>query len=154
MPWSKLILLVEDSPDDEELMLRALRRQRVEGEVAVVRDGEEAVRYLVGSEAHTAEPLPDLVLLDLKLPKLGGFEVLEKMRESSRTRLVPVVVMTSSSQDEDIVRSFELGANSYVRKQWHTMIFRMPFGRWVPTGCLSTNSLTGNKQWKRDLCGF
>lgn len=115
----KSILLVEDNPDDEELTLRALRRGNIANEVSVVRDGSEALEFLFGSgkfEGRDTQRQPAVVLLDLKLPKLGGIEVLKKIREDPRTRTLPVVILTSSSEDEDMIRSYESGANSYVRK--------------------------------------
>jgi two-component system response regulator len=119
MTRERPILLVEDNPDDEEFTLRALQRAKITNPVIVVHDGSEAVDYLFGLGAHArrdASPPPAVVLLDLKLPKLSGIDVLRRMRGDARTRYVPVVVLTSSSQDEDILRSYESGANSYVRK--------------------------------------
>jgi two-component system, response regulator len=113
------ILLVEDNVDDEELTLRALRDANVANEVVVVRDGAEALAYLHATGAWSARDAartPQVVLLDLKLPKLGGLEVLKRLRADPRTAPVPVVVLTSSSEEEDIVASYRLGANSYVRK--------------------------------------
>ncbi|MEX0899070.1 MAG: response regulator [Gammaproteobacteria bacterium] len=107
-----MLLLVEDNPSDEELTLRSLKKHNIANEVVVAHDGVEAIEFLLDA----SKPLPDLVLLDLKLPRLGGFEVLQRIRSEERTRLLPVVVLTSSSQDEDIVSSYRLGANSYVRK--------------------------------------
>lgn len=115
----KVILLVEDNPDDEELTLRALRRASVVNDIVVVRDGREALDYLFATGAHAErDPArsPSVVLLDLKLPKLNGIDVLKSMRNDSRTALVPVVVLTSSSEDEDMLQSYSCGANSYVRK--------------------------------------
>ncbi len=115
----KVILLVEDNPDDEELTLMALREGQIANEVVVVRDGVAALDYLFASGPYAdRDParLPALILLDLKLPKLNGLEVLERMRADPRTRLIPVVVLTSSTEEEDIVASYNLGANSYVRK--------------------------------------
>lgn len=115
----KLILLVEDNPDDEELTRLALRQCSISNKVIVVRDGAEAIEYLSGVEKFTrfeGYRLPHLILLDLKLPKLGGLEVLEKLRSNPRTQLIPVVVLTSSSEIEDILTSYRLGANSYIRK--------------------------------------
>jgi two-component system response regulator len=115
----KIILLVEDNPDDEELSLRALRQSHLVNEVFVVRDGEEALEYLFATGRYVARDariLPQVVLLDLKLPKLGGLDVLQRVRADERTRLLPVVILTSSSEDEDILSSYRLGANSYVRK--------------------------------------
>jgi two-component system response regulator len=115
----KTIMLVEDNPDDEELTLRALRKASIANNVFVARDGQEALDFLFGTGQHAGrEPLtmPAVVLLDLKLPKLDGIDVLQRMRADPRTRLVPVVVLTSSSEDEDMLRSYQSGANSYVRK--------------------------------------
>lgn len=115
----KLVLLVEDNADDEALTIRALRKANVANDIEVVRDGKEALDFLFCEGRHAARqesPMPGLVLLDLKLPKLSGFEVLQRLRADPRTKLIPVVVLTSSSQDEDVVRSYQWGANSYVRK--------------------------------------
>ena len=115
----RIILLVEDNPDDEELTLRALRQGNVANEVAVARDGSEALDFLFSTGSHAGRDpaqMPTVVLLDLKLPKLGGIDVLKRMRADPRTKLIPVVVLTSSSEEEDMVRSYESGANSYVRK--------------------------------------
>lgn len=114
----KLILLVEDNPRDEALTMRALKKSNVINEVFVVRDGVEALDYLfsTGSFEGKETVVPQLVLLDLKLPKMDGLQVLQKMREDERTRRVPVVVFTSSSEQEDMLKSYDLGANSYVRK--------------------------------------
>lgn len=105
------ILLVEDNPDDERLTLRALRRGHLANPVVVARNGEEALQQVFGPGL-----LPCVVLLDLKLPKVDGLEVLRQIRGSDRARLLPVVVLTSSSEDRDIIESYSLGANSYVRK--------------------------------------
>jgi two-component system, response regulator len=113
------ILLVEDNPDHQELTLMTLSENNVMNEVVVASDGLEALEYLFGTGRHgerDARDVPALVLLDLKLPKLSGIEVLRRIREDERTRYVPVVILTSSSEEEDIVASLENGANSYVRK--------------------------------------
>jgi CheY-like chemotaxis protein len=115
----KTIMLVEDNPDDEELTLRALRKASIANNVFVSRDGQEALDFLFGTGKHagrTPLTMPAVVLLDLKLPKLDGIDVLKRMRADPRTKLIPVVVLTSSSEDEDMLRSYQSGANSYVRK--------------------------------------
>ncbi|OOG27562.1 two-component system response regulator [Thioalkalivibrio denitrificans] len=119
MTASRRILLVEDNPDDEELTLMALRKNNIVNDVAVARDGVDALEYLFMEGRYkdrAPADLPQVVLLDLKLPRIGGLEVLERMRANPRTRVLPVVVLTSSSEEEDIVSSYRLGANSYVRK--------------------------------------
>ena len=119
MKEQRLILLVEDNDDDVELTLRALRRNRVANRVDVVRDGAEALEYLFATGSHKGRDVrdaPNLVLLDLKLPKVGGLEVLERLRADPRTRRLPVVVLTSSNVESDLARSYDLGANSYIRK--------------------------------------
>jgi len=114
---NKLILLVEDNPDDEFLTRDALRSGGVSHEVIVARDGAEAVEWMFPrSDANAPPRTPDLVLLDLKLPKLSGFDVLERIRSNAQTRGLPVVILTSSSEHQDIRRSYLSGANSYVRK--------------------------------------
>ncbi|ACH37180.1 response regulator, putative [Citrifermentans bemidjiense Bem] len=115
---NKTILLVEDNPDDEALTLRAVRKHMPYG-IVVARDGAEALDYLFGTGNHSerdslANPL--LVLLDLKLPKVNGLEVLRRMRENCKTRSIPVIVFTSSTEEQDILDSYRLGANSYIRK--------------------------------------
>ena len=105
------ILLVEDNPDDERLTIRALRRGRVTNPIQVARDGEEALTLLFSDNL-----LPSVILLDLKLPKVDGLDVLKRIRGNERTQLLPVVVLTSSSEERDIIESYSLGANSYVRK--------------------------------------
>lgn len=113
------ILLVEDNPDHQELTLMTLAENNVLNEIAVANDGIEALDYLYGTGKHAGRDprdVPALILLDLKLPKMGGIEVLKRVREDERTRYVPVVILTSSSEEEDIVASLQSGANSYVRK--------------------------------------
>lgn len=115
----KVILLVEDNPDDEALTLRALKRNNIFNAVVVARDGVEALDYLFGTGAHVGRDVsiqPQLILLDLKMPKIDGLEVLRRLRTDERTRLQPVVVLTTSNEDRDVVSSYELGANSYIRK--------------------------------------
>ncbi len=115
----KLILVVEDNPDDEELTLRSLKQINIANDVTVARDGVEALDFLYGTGKFAGRDVsqtPAVVMLDLKLPKLSGIDVLKRMREDERTRYVPVVILTSSSEDEDMVKSYESGANSYVRK--------------------------------------
>jgi two-component system, response regulator len=107
-----VILLVEDNPDDEALTLRAFKKSNLGNEVVVARDGVEALEFLMNHELE----LPKLVLLDLKLPKLDGMDVLKRVRADERTRLLPVVVLTSSKEQEDLLKSYALGANSYIRK--------------------------------------
>jgi len=118
---NKSVLLVEDNPDDVTLMMRALRRANVvnEDEVAVARDGVEALEYLSrmgGHASHDDGALPSVVLLDLKLPKVNGLEVLRHVRADDRTKLIPVVIVTSSDEEHDVIEGYRLGANSYVRK--------------------------------------
>ncbi len=110
-----MILLVEDDPDHEALAIRALRKANVANEIEVAHDGAEAVEY-VNAAANGAKPMPQLVLLDLKLPKVDGLEVLRNIRAAEKTALLPVVVLTSSDEERDIVSSYRLGVNSYIRK--------------------------------------
>jgi len=113
------ILLVEDNPDDEELTIRALKKNNILNPVVVAHDGVEALDYLFGTGAYAGRDLsvmPHLTLLDLNLPRVGGLEVLKRMREDERTKYIAVVVLTSSKEDEDVIRSYSFGANSYVRK--------------------------------------
>jgi two-component system response regulator len=115
----KFILVVEDNPDDEELTVRALTSANIANAVEVARDGAEALDFLFGTGAHAGRDisnLPTVVLLDLKLPKLDGIDVLQRIRADERTRLLPVVILTSSKEQEDVVASYRLGTNSYVRK--------------------------------------
>ena len=110
------ILLVEDNPADEALTLRALKKANIVNKVVVARDGVEAVEYLIPAEGVAAGKLPQLVLLDLKLPKLDGHEVLKRIRANARTQLLPVVILTTSVEDQDRLDGYRLGANGYVRK--------------------------------------
>lgn len=115
----RVILLVEDNPNDEELTLRALRKSQIMNRVVVVRDGAEALDYLFARGTHanrSPSEVPQVILLDLKLPKVDGLEVLRAIRNDDRTKLLPVVVLTSSVEDKDLLTSYGLGANSYVRK--------------------------------------
>jgi CheY-like chemotaxis protein len=115
----KAILLIEDNPDDEALAIRALKKNNILNEVIVARDGAEALDYLFGTGAHAGRDLnvlPQVVLLDLKLPKISGLEVLKRIREDARTRFQPVVILTSSKEEQDLIGSYSLGANSYIRK--------------------------------------
>jgi CheY-like chemotaxis protein len=118
VPAERVILLVEDNPDDEALTLRALRKNRIVNPVVVARDGVEALDWLFRQGAHKDRGLAEaqLVLLDLKLPKVDGFEVLRRIRADEATRLVPVVILTSSKEESDLVKGYELHANSYIRK--------------------------------------
>ena len=112
----RMILLVEDNPDDEALTRRALAKNNIQIEVRVARDGAEALDLLFGSGDHPGEALPEVVLLDLKLPKVDGLEVLRRIRADERTRLLPVVILTSSREERDLISGYGLGANSYIRK--------------------------------------
>jgi two-component system, response regulator len=115
----KVILLVEDNPDDEALTLRALKKNDIRNKVVVARDGAQALEYLFGTgerKERDPEVLPELVLLDLKLPRVDGLEVLRRIRADERTRLLPVVILTSSKEQRDLVEGYGYGANSYIRK--------------------------------------
>jgi two-component system response regulator len=115
----KIILLVEDNPDDEDLTIMALRENHMKNEVVVAHDGIEALDYLFGTGKHAGRDLsvmPALTLLDLKLPKLSGLEVLRRIRADERTKLLPVVILTSSREEVDLISSYSLGCNGYVRK--------------------------------------
>lgn len=115
----KVILLVEDNRDDEALTLRALKKNNILNQVVVTRDGAEALDYLFSRgeyEKRDSGLLPQIVLLDLKLPKIDGLDVLRQIRANERTKLLPVVILTSSKEDKDVINGYELGANSYVRK--------------------------------------
>jgi two-component system response regulator len=127
IPKNRFVLLVDDSDDDIELALTAFEEHEIRNSIVVVRDGQEAVDYLFATGSHAARApasMPDVVLLDLKLPKVDGLEVLRRMRADARTKRVPVVVLTSSREESDRSSSYDLGANSYVRKP-------VDFGRFV-----------------------
>ena len=115
----KTILLVEDNPDDEMLTLRAMRKNNIANEIVVARDGAEALDYIFGTGVYAQEDeiaTPQVVLLDLNLPKIGGLDVLRKIRKNPRSALLPVVILTSSKEERDLIESYRLGANSYIRK--------------------------------------
>ncbi len=114
-----IILLVEDSPDDEALTLRAFRKNNIRNEIVVVHDGAEALDYLFATGAYAGRDpstRPEVILLDIKLPKIDGLEVLRRLRADERTKLTPVVILTSSKEEQDLIKGYTLGANSYVRK--------------------------------------
>ncbi len=116
---SKVLLLVEDNPTDEKLTIRAFKKSGVENEIVVARDGVEALDYLFGTGAYLGRDVasvPGVVLLDLNLPRIDGLEVLRRIRADPRTKLVPVVILTASREDEDVARGYALGVNAYVRK--------------------------------------
>jgi CheY-like chemotaxis protein len=116
---NKLIMLLEDNADDEALTLRALRKNNIQNEVVVARDGVEALDYLFGTGPHAGRDTrikPLVVLLDLKLPKIDGLEVLRRLRADERTKFIPVVVLTSSKEEQDLINSYSFGCNSYIRK--------------------------------------
>jgi len=116
---TKIILVVEDNPDDELLMLRALKKNHIENRVVVARDGVEALDYLFHTGKYAGEnapPLPQLILLDLKLPKIDGLQVLKRLRAEPSTKFIPVVVLTSSTEEQDLISSYEHGANGFVQK--------------------------------------
>ena len=116
---AKTILLVEDNPDDEALAIRALKRHHISNEVIVARDGVEALEYLFGTGMYAGRDIsikPTVILLDLKLPRVDGLEVLRRLRGDERTKLLPVVVLTTSNEEQDLLDSYSLGCNSYIRK--------------------------------------
>ncbi len=116
---NKQILLVEDNPDDVALTMRALKKNNIANEVIVAKDGVEALDYLFGTGAYESRDVsktPAVVLLDLKLPMIDGLEVLERIRKDERIKLTPVVILTSSKEEQDLIRGYSLGANSYIRK--------------------------------------
>lgn len=110
------ILLVEDNPDDEALAIRAFKKSNMTNEIVVARDGEQALSYLFDKERLNSKELPSVVLLDLNLPKIDGLEVLREIRSNPSTKRLPVVILTSSKHEEDLIEGYNLGANSYVRK--------------------------------------
>ena len=110
------VLLVEDNRDDEELTIRGLERSGLKNPVDVARDGQEALDYLLGTDEHAPEPVPAVIVLDLHLPRVSGLEVLRRIRAHERTRRLPVVILTSSHEDRDVIDGYDLGANSYVCK--------------------------------------
>ena len=115
----KIILLVEDDVDDAALTLRALKKNNIRNEVVIVRDGAEALDYFFGTGAYAGRDMsvmPTLTMLDLKLPKIDGLEVLRRIRADERTKLLPVVILTSSKEERDLINGYSLGANSYIRK--------------------------------------
>ncbi|MBI3753761.1 MAG: response regulator [Deltaproteobacteria bacterium] len=115
----KIILLVEDNPDDVELTIRALKKSNILNDVTVARDGAEALDYFFGKGKYAGRDMtimPAVTLLDLKLPKVGGLEVLQRIRSEERTKLLPVVILTSSKEEQDLIKGYKLGANSYIRK--------------------------------------
>ncbi|MGG6270327.1 response regulator [Leptolyngbya sp. AN03gr2] len=119
MANQKVILLVEDNPDDEALTIRALKRNHIGNEIVIAHDGVEALDYLFGTGMYADRDVsikPSVVLLDLKLPRIDGLEVLRRLRENESTRLLPVVILTTSSEEQDLLDSYSLGCNSYIRK--------------------------------------
>lgn len=116
---NRVILLVEDNPNDVELTLRAFEKSNISTEIVVARDGEQAIQYLFSTGPHAdrnPKDMPEVVLLDMKLPKIDGLGVLRRMRADERTRRLPVVILTSSKEEKDVMSSYDLGANSFVRK--------------------------------------
>lgn len=116
---NKTILLVEDNPDDEALAIRALRRNHISNEIVVAHDGVEALDYLFGMGIYAGRDIsvkPTVILLDLKLPRIDGIGVLRRLREDDRTKLLPVVILTTSNEEQDMLDSYSLGCNSYIRK--------------------------------------
>jgi DNA-binding response OmpR family regulator len=123
----KIILLVEDNPDDEELTIRTLKKNNIMNDVVVAHDGKEALDYLFGTDKYVDRDtsiMPVIIMLDIKLPKIGGLEVLRRIRADKRTELLPVVILTSSDEERDLIESYKLGANSYVKKPVHFAEFQ------------------------------
>lgn len=123
----KVILLVEDNPDDEELTIRTLKKHNILNDVVVARDGQEALDYLFGKGKYAGRNtgvMPAVIMLDIKLPKINGLEVLRRIRSDESTKLLPVVILTSSDEEKDLVESYKLGANSYVKKPVHFSEFQ------------------------------
>ena len=138
----KIILLVEDNEDDEELAVLAFERSRIANAMVVVRDGQEALDYFFSTEANggrDAKVLPQLVLLDLKLPKVSGLDVLKRLRADPTTRRLPVVILTSSKEEEDMLNSYDFGANSYVRKP-------VDFNRFADATPATPHGLAGSRR--------
>jgi len=139
---SKTILLVEDNPDDVELTLRALKKNNIKNEIMVAVDGVEALDFLFGTGKYSGRDLksmPTIILLDLKLPKVDGLEVLRRIRANDLTKLLPVVILTSSKEENDIVTGYSLGVNSYVRKPVDFNQFAEAVSRLVYNGCCLTS---------------
>jgi CheY-like chemotaxis protein len=115
---NKIILLVEDNPDDVDLTIRAFKKNNIINNIVIKRDGAEALEYLfgTGNQPQECNPLPAIILLDIKLPKIDGIEVLKRLRANPRTKILPVIILTSSTQEQDVINSYSFGANSYVRK--------------------------------------
>lgn len=146
MTRSRRLLLVEDSENDVELTRRAFEKSKVVNEIVVAKDGEEALDYLFATGSHAGRDpkmMPAVVLLDIKLPKVDGLEVLRRMRADSRTRIIPVVVLTSSDEETDIRTSYDLGANSFVRKPVNFTDF-VEFARLLGVFWLVMNELPSN----------
>lgn len=146
----KVILLVEDNPDDEEFTLRAFKKSRIQNEVVVVRDGAAAVDYLFrkGEFSNRPDSLPQLILLDLKLPKMDGHEVLKMIRNDPRTKLLPVIILTSSKEESDLLEGYEGGANSYIVKPVDTEQFGQCIEQLGMYWLLLNESLP--EQWQTD----
>jgi two-component system response regulator len=138
----KFIVLVDDNPDDEMLTIRALKKNNVENDLVVLRDGAEALEFFLAMGAYAGRNMtetPALILLDLKLPKFSGLEILEKLRKHADTRLIPIVVLTTSNEELDVINSYQLGANSYIRKpvdfNEFTVAIRKITDYWLSLNC-------------------